>query len=76
MSRTPTASFTALATAAATGMTPDSPSPLAPKGPASSMVSIKWITISGMAEAESSAYSMNFGFSTRPSSIRSSSESA
>src|SRR5206468_1357193 len=73
---TPTASFTALATAAATGITPDSPSPLAPKGPASSTVSMSRIAISGMSPAGTSAYSMNWGLSTRPSWITSSSDSA
>src|SRR6266481_1799975 len=76
VSRTPTASFTALATAAATGMIPASPSPLAPKGPASSIVSISSTTISGMSEAAMSAYSMNCGLTTRPSWIRSSSDKA
>ena len=49
--RTPVASFTAFATAAEMGIVPASPSPFAPKGPASSTVSISVIRISGMSGA-------------------------
>ena len=51
LNRTPIASLTALATAADTGMTPDSPRPLAPNGPSASPVSIRRTTISGMSSA-------------------------
>src|SRR5262249_56225044 len=40
MKRTPMASCTALATAADTGITPDSPRPLAPNGPSTSSASV------------------------------------
>src|SRR5262249_23664867 len=49
--RTPIASRTALATAAATGITPDSPSPLAPNGPSGSTLSIRRTAMSGMSSA-------------------------
>src|SRR3989442_15198353 len=57
--RTPIASLIALRTAAATGMTPDSPRPLAPNGPSASTDSISRTTISGMSPALKTAESMN-----------------
>src|SRR5207245_6671692 len=49
--RTPTASCTALATAAETVITPDSPRPLAPNGPSVSCDSMSRTTSSGMSSA-------------------------
>src|SRR6185503_2561792 len=49
--RMPIASWTAFATAADTGITPDSPSPLAPNGPSTSTVSMKRTASLGMSSA-------------------------